>query len=137
MSKFHPSRFMRVSLIGDAAASGATGLLLLIGAGVLSGLLDLPEALMRWAGITLLPYAALILYLGSRDTLSSSAVWAVIGTNLIWAAASILLLLMDLISPNGLGLAFVLFQAAVVAGFAEAQFMSLRRSASSRMAEAM
>ena len=137
MSRFHPSRFMRLSLIGDAAASGATGLLLLIGAGVLSGLLGLPEALMRWAGVALLPYAALILYLGKLDALSSSAVWAVISTNVIWAAASVLLLLMGWISPNGLGLAFVLFQAAVVAGFAEAQFVGLRRSSSSRMAKAM
>lgn len=35
--------FLRRALLADALVSGATGLLLLLGAGLLAGLLELPE----------------------------------------------------------------------------------------------
>ena len=38
--------FLRTALLGDAAASGATGLLLVIAAGPLAPLLGLPEPLL-------------------------------------------------------------------------------------------
>jgi hypothetical protein len=53
----------------------------------------------------------------------------VIGINALWVADSVLLLLGGWVNPTGLGYAFVLFQAAVVAGFADAQYLGLRRSA--------
>ncbi len=52
--------FLRLALLGDAAASGATGLLLATAAGPLAPLLGLPEPLLRSAGLVLLPYAAAI-----------------------------------------------------------------------------
>ena len=128
MSTFNPSAFLRFALIGDAVASGATGLLMTLGAGFLAGLLGLPESLLRWAGLILLPYAAGIAYLGTRQRLSRGAVWAVIAINVAWVAESMLLLLGSWVNPMGLGYAFVLFQALVVAGFAEAQYLGLRRS---------
>lgn len=57
-SSFQPSPLLRYALIGDALASGATGLLLAGGTGLPTGLLGLPEQLMRYAGLFLLPYAA-------------------------------------------------------------------------------
>ena len=44
MSTTHPTQFLRNVLLLDAAASGATGLLLIAGAGLLDGLLGLPAA---------------------------------------------------------------------------------------------
>lgn len=51
---------LKFALVADAAVSGATGLLLAAGASLLAGLLALPEPLMRYAGLFLLPYAAVV-----------------------------------------------------------------------------
>jgi hypothetical protein len=136
MSSFHPSTFLRYALIGDAVASGATGLLTALGAGFLAPLVGLPEALLHGAGLILLPYAAIIAYLGTRQSLSRSAVWTVIVVNAMWAADSALLLLSGWVAPTALGYAFVIFQAVVVAVFAEAQYFGLRRSSPRGLATA-
>ncbi len=128
MSSFSPSPLLRYALVGDAVASGATGLLLALGAGALAGLLGLPEALMRSAGLILLPYAAVVAFLGTRATISRRAVWAVIAVNGVWVADSLILLASGWVSPTALGYAFVLAQALVVLLFAEAQCFGLRRA---------
>jgi hypothetical protein len=128
MSTVHPSAFLRYAILGDAVASGATGLVALAGAGFLTETLGLPEALLRGAGLILIPYAAAIAYLGTRPILSRWAVWAMITANAVWVVDSALLLLSGWVSPTFLGAAFVIFQAVVVGGFAEAQFVGLRRA---------
>jgi len=70
---------------------------------------------------------ALLFYLSTREQLSRSIVWAVIAANGAWVAASGLLLLSGRIEPTLLGYVFVLGQAVAVAGFAEAQYVGLRR----------
>ena len=47
--------FLRYALLADAVASGATGLMMIAGAGLLEGLLGLPVALMREAGLCWCP----------------------------------------------------------------------------------
>lgn len=128
MSSFTPSTLLRYALVGDAVASGATGLLMAAGAGFLTELLGLPEPLLRAAGLVLLPYAALVAYLGTRAVLSRGAVWTVIIVNGLWVIDSLALLLGPSLTPTALGYAFVLFQAVVVLVFAEAQYFGLRRS---------
>ncbi len=126
----HPTPFLRFALLGDAAASGATGLLLAAGAGSLASLLGLPEGLLRFAGLALLPYAAFVARLGTRDGgAARNAVRAVVAVNLLWTLDSVLLLALGPVSPNGLGTAFVLAQALVVLGFAAMQWTALRGAA--------
>ena len=120
--------FLRYALLADAVASGATGLLLIAGAGFLDGLLGLPVALMREAGLLLVPYVAFVAYVGTRERISRTAAQAVIALNIVWTVCSILLLLTDYVAPTALGYAFVIAQAAVVAVFAELQFIGLRRA---------
>ena len=127
MSHFHPSPFLRRSLILDAVASGATGALMLAGAGLLEGWLGLPAALLRAAGLVLVPYVAFVGYLATRETLTPAAVWTVVAANGLWAAASIGLLLSGWVAPTALGYAFVIAQAAVVAVFGELQYVGMRR----------
>jgi hypothetical protein len=127
MSMFHPSPFLRRAIVLDAAASGATALLLIVGAGLLEGLLGLPVALVRGAGLILIPYVAYVAWLGTRDRVSPGAVWLVIAANAAWTIASIGLLLSGWVAPTMLGIAFVVAQAAVVALFGELQYMGLRR----------
>ena len=54
------SLLLRRALIADALITGATGALMLAGAGPLHDWLDLPTALLRWAGLFLIGYAGLV-----------------------------------------------------------------------------
>jgi hypothetical protein len=91
-------------------------------------LLGLPVALMREAGLLLVPYVAFVAYVGTRETISRPAVQAIIAINVLWVAASIGLLMSGYLAPTVLGYAFVIFQAVVVGLFAELQLIGLRRS---------
>jgi hypothetical protein len=119
--------FLRYALLADAIASGATGLLMIAGAGLLEGLLGLPAALMREAGLLLVPYVAFVAWVGTREAISRAAVHTVIALNVVWTVASIGLLLTDYVAPTALGYAFVIGQATAVALFAELQVIGLRR----------
>jgi hypothetical protein len=128
MTMLHPSPLLRQALLSDAVTSAACGLLMLLGAGPLSSLLGLPELLLRLSGAVLLPYAAVIAYLGMREQLQRPFVWAVVIGNVIWTADSLLLLMSGWVEPTRAGYAFVIAQALVVLMYAELQYMGLRRS---------
>jgi hypothetical protein len=125
---FQSTRFLRYALIGDAIASGATGLLMAAGAGILTGLLNLPEELLRYAGMFLLPYAAIVAHVGTRPEVSKAAVWTIMAVNALWAIESIGLLIGSWFAPTMLGYAFVIFQALVVLTFAASQYVGLRQA---------
>jgi hypothetical protein len=127
IERSRPSSFLRLVLLADAAASGATGSLVLIGGGFLEGLLGVPAPLLREAGLILLPYVAFVVYVGTRRSLARPAVWAVIVCNALWTAASVLLLTGPWIAPTALGYAFVIGQASIVALLAGLQYLGLQR----------
>ena len=127
MSNDQSSTFLRRALLLDAAASGATALLAIAAAGLLEGLLGLPAALLRGAGLVLVPYVAFVIYAGTREAVSRPAVWTIIAANVLWAVASALLLVSGLVAPTALGYAFVIGQALVVALLGELQYVGLRR----------
>ena len=131
-----PNALLRAALVGDAAASGATGLLLLTAAGPLAGLLGLPGELLRSAGLILVPYALFVLWAGTRPQLRRGLVMAIVALNAIWVIDSLALLASGWVAPTGLGTAFVIAQALIVGVFAEAQFIGLRRSSAPRLAAA-
>lgn len=120
---------LRQALLADGIVSGATGIALALAAGPLADFLGLPTLLLRLAGLSLLPYAAALFYLGTRTTISRPGAWAVVGLSLLWAAASVLLLLTGWVDPTGVGTLFVIVQALVVAAVADVQYLALRRSA--------
>lgn len=122
------STLLRRALTADAVLTGATALMLLAGAGFLGGLLGLPVALLRGAGLSLVPFTAFLVYLLRREHLPRGAAWFVVACNALWAVDSILLLFTSWVDPTRLGYVFVVFQALVVAGFAEMQYVGLRRS---------
>src|SRR5215217_6212498 len=103
--------FLRYALLADAIASGTTGLLLIAGADLLTGLLGLPVALMREAGLLLVPYVVFVAFVGTRQAVPRRAVQAVITVNVLWAAAGIGLLVSGWVAPTLLGYAFVIAQA--------------------------
>lgn len=122
------STFLRYALIADAVASGATGLLMIAGADLLTGLLGLPAALMRESGLLLVPYVALVAFVATRDTIPLAAVKAIIALNVLWVLGSVGLLVGGLVAPTLLGYAFVIVQAIAVGVLAELQIIGLRRA---------
>lgn len=128
MSLIQSSPLLRNALALDAAACAGMGLLLATAAAPLAAPLGLPEALLRGAGIVLLPCAALLGFLASRAALPRLAVHAVIGINLLWIVDSLAILVLGWFAPTGLGIAFVLIQAAAVAIVTELEVIGLRRS---------
>src|ERR1700730_9987738 len=118
---------LRLTLRAYAGASGATAALLVAGAGLLERLLGLPVALMREAGMLLIPYVVLVVFVAARP---SVAVNAIIAINAAWTAASVLLLVSGWVSPTLLGVAFVLAQALAVGAFAAIQYLCLRQAGS-------
>ena len=124
----NPSLFLRRAIQADAIFSGASAVLLTFGAGALAPLLNLPEALLRETGLFLIAYAALVGWLGTRQSMPKALVMIVIAGNAAWTLASIALLFSGAVTPNLLGEAFVVAQAIATGVFAELQYIGLRRS---------
>jgi hypothetical protein len=122
------SMLLRRALWLDAVVSGAFGLVGLLATGWMSTRFGLPEELLRVASLLMLPWMALLGTLATRATIASTAVNSVIAINLVWAVASIGLLLSGAVSPTTLGTAFVLIQAAGVLLFAALQYAGSRRN---------
>jgi hypothetical protein len=118
---------LRTLLAVDAAMCLASGLALAVAAGPLAETFALPAALLRGAGLVLLPWAGLVGWCAARTVAPRWAVRTVVGVNLLWAADSVLLLASGWVVPNGLGLAFVLVQAVAGGGIAVLQALALRR----------
>jgi hypothetical protein len=129
MNLHQSSIVLRRWLLADAAISGAAGLMMLIGAGALDHLLGIPAALLRVAGIALLPFSGMVWYLSRQEAISRPIVLTVVALNAGWVAGSFLLLVSGWIAPTSVGVAFVILQALVVAAFAEFQYTALRRTA--------
>ena len=126
----NPSAFLRRAILGDAIFSGMSAVLLTFGAGALAPLLNLPEALLRETGLFLIAFAALVGWLGTRQSMPKALVVIVIAGNAAWTLASIALLFSGAVTPNLLGEAFVAIQAIAVGALAELQYIGLRKSGS-------
>lgn len=131
----HPDRaartdraaFLKLVLALDAASSAGMGLLLAAAAGPLGGLTNLQAPLLREAGLLLLPFALFVAWLASRQVPPGLAVRVAIGINGLSALESLLLPITGWVAPNGLGQAFVIGQALVVALMATLQIVGWRR----------
>jgi hypothetical protein len=126
MMTVRSSTLLRRLLLVDAAISGATGVMMLAAAGLLASLLEVPAPLIRYSGLLLLPFAAMVLYFAKAERLSRGRVWTVILMNASWVLGSVVLLVTGWIDPNVFGVAFVVVQAIAVAGLAEFQYTALR-----------
>ena len=124
----HPSLFLRRAILADAIFSGASAVLLTLGAGPLAPLLNLPEPLLRETGLFLIAYAALVGWLGTRQAMPKALVVIVIAGNAAWTIASIALLFSGWVNPNLPGETVVAMQAIAVGAFAELQYIGLRKS---------
>ena len=81
---------------------------------------------MREAGLLLIPYVALVAFVGTREAIPLAAVRLIIALNVLWVLGSVALLI-GFVVPTMLGYAFVIAQAVAVGVFAELQIAGLRR----------
>ena len=124
----HASPFLRRALLADAIFSGVSAAGLTLGAGAFATLFNLPEALLRETGLFLIAYAALVGWLGTRESVAKALVLIVIAGNAAWTLASIALLFSGAVSPNLFGEIVVVAQAIATGVFAELQYIGLRKS---------
>jgi len=120
--------FLKSALRLDAIVSGAAGLLMTAGASSLAPVLGLPEGLLFYAGLVLFPFIGLLVHMSRQQSIRRLMLIDVVAINALWVAASIALLVAAPVSPNALGIAFVLAQAGAVALFAILQGAALRRA---------
>ena len=124
----NPSQLLRRALLADAVFSGVSAVGLTLGAGLLAPFFNLPEALLRETGLFLIAYAALVAWLGTRQTVLKALVLFVVAGNAAWTLASIALLFSGAVNPNLLGEIVVVAQAIATGVFAELQYIGLRKS---------
>jgi hypothetical protein len=119
--------FLRRVLALDALSCLAMGLLMGVGAAALAPLFGLPEPLVRFAGLALLPLAAFIGWLATRPNPPRPLVWVVILGNLAWTAESFITLGQS--QATAPGTAFVTAQALAVLGLALLEYAGVRKAA--------
>ncbi|HVL76058.1 MAG TPA: hypothetical protein VM406_08580 [Noviherbaspirillum sp.] len=127
MSATTASNFLRKVLLADGVGAAAGAVALVALSAPLSALLGLPQLLLTIAGVLLGLIAAGVLWLASRERMPRAGVWAVIAVNVVWVLDSLLLLVSGYVNPTAFGQAFIVAQAAVVAVFAELEYIGLRR----------
>ena len=109
---------------------GQASLLLTLGAGEFAPLLNLPQPLLREAGLFLIVYASFVGWLSTRAGFPRILVVAVVAGNAAWTLSSIALIFSGAVTPNVLGEIALASQAIIVGVLAELQFLGLRRSGS-------
>lgn len=125
-----PDGAVRRALLADTAASSAVGVLLIAGHQVLDDPLGIPAGWLLGLGLFMVVYGVDVGLVGIRQAAPGTGVWhrlarAIPPLNGAWVVASIAVVLADVFDLTGLGTAFVLGQAAVVAGLAVVQQRAL------------
>jgi hypothetical protein len=85
--------------------------------------------LLRVAGLSLVPFVLYVAVVARSTPVRLGHVRVIAIVNLLWVAASLLLMLVGPDSLTGLGYAFIAVQALVVMAFAEFQWMGYRAAA--------
>ncbi|MGH8794873.1 MAG: hypothetical protein ACRDXX_19810 [Stackebrandtia sp.] len=120
---------LRLALRLDAVATGALGLGLAVGGGLVDSLLGIPAAALHGVGAFFVVYAIALGALSTRRTINRNAARAVVAVNAVWVLDSVVVLGAGLWSFTAIGTAAFVAVAAAVAGFAAVQFLGLRRMA--------
>ena len=124
----HTITFLKRVLARDAASCLGIGAALALGAGALAPLLGLERSLLFGAGATLIPVGLFMLWAATRATPPRPAVYLIVAGNMLWVLES-LIVLRGAEAITAWGTAFVLVQAAAVAGLAGLEWIGVRRLA--------
>lgn len=119
---------LKLALMADAIVSATVGVLSLTGARWLDSRFDLPAGLLAGSGAIAIAYAGGMAMLSTRTPIQAAAGRAVVTGNVVWAAATAVLLFSGWIEPNARGIAFILVHLLGALTFAELQVLALRNS---------
>ncbi|MYU50477.1 MULTISPECIES: hypothetical protein [Streptomyces] len=119
---------LRSSLRVDGWSSAVFGLVMLVGNTWLSGPLGLPTTWSVPFGIALLGGAAALALIAGYPRIPAHLAVTVVAGNTLSCAALLLLAFTDVLPLTGLGRAFLVSGALVVAVFTECEFVGLRRA---------
>ena len=119
---------LRGALRVDALASAASGIAYLVAAGPIGDLLGLPSGFLRAVGAFSVIYAAYAWFTASRPRVSLGTSRFIAIGNLAYCAASLALVIAGWHSPTTTGSVWIVLQGLLVAGFADAQLLGVRRA---------
>jgi hypothetical protein len=125
MTAITPAYQLRNVLRLDSLTCVVMGIALASASVYVSALTALPERLLFWVGISLLPIGLVIHAAATPRFHTRAAVGAVIVGNLLWVVGSALLVVSGWVEPNALGYAFISVQALVVAVFVWLEYAAL------------
>jgi hypothetical protein len=129
MSRIPMTPFLRRVLLIDAGLSGLTALVMLFDAEPLAAWAGLPAGLVQAIGAALVPWAALLGWLGTRAALPRAAIGAVVALNFVWVLDCVLLALGAFGEPLAAGVAVAMVQAVGTFVIAELEWLGVRRAA--------
>ncbi|WP_251020805.1 hypothetical protein [Streptomyces sp. ISL-98] len=122
------SDLLRTSLRIDAWSTAVFGVVMLVGSEWLSGPLGLPTSWSVPFGVAMLGGAAALALIAGYPRIPSRLAAIVVVGNTLSCAAMLVLAFTSVIPLTGLGTAFMVVGALVVAVFAELELIGLRRS---------
>jgi hypothetical protein len=120
--------FLQRALLGNAAFSGISGLLMFLAAGPISQFSGLDSPLiLSIIGIVLLLYMPLLVWLANQSPVPNWMAWAVIELDLLWVIGSLILIFTSLVPLTTGGKWAIVITADIVTVFAFLQYIGLRR----------
>lgn len=116
---------LRPFLLADAALTGGNGIVYLLAAAPLAAWFGIPPTLLLAAGAFLAAVGVGLLVLATRRPIPRLGVVAIAELNAVWAIASLVYAVFG--GLTGIGVAWTLLQAALVAAFAARQWWYTRQ----------
>ncbi|MEU2254375.1 hypothetical protein [Nocardia xishanensis] len=122
-----PADALRTALHVDGWSTGAFGVVMLSGAAALRDPLGLPTAWSIPFGVAMLGGALALVLIAGYPRIPAGHARAVVAVNALSAVGMVGLAFSGVLELTGLGVAFLLTGAAVVAAFAAIEYAALRR----------
>lgn len=127
MTELHErQRWLRNSLLANAVFSTLSGLTFTLAATSVADFIGLEQSLwVRSIGVGLLGFAAYVAFVATRPEIDLRAAIAIVVGDLAWVVGTVPVVMLDLLSANGLVAAVAI--ADVVGVFALLQYYGVRR----------
>jgi hypothetical protein len=123
--------FLQRALLGNAAFSGISGLVMVLASGSISEFLGLGNpVILVIVGSVLLLYMPMLVWLSNQSPVPGHFAWEVIALDLLWVIGSLVLIFTDLVPLTTGGKWAIAITADIVALFAILQYIGLRRQQS-------
>lgn len=122
------SRLLQKAILGNAIFSGTSGLLFLLFSNPAAGFLGLEENIwILGVGVILLLYTPVLYWISKRTPVEHWIAWLIIGLDILWIVGSVILIFGIFVEFSIPGKWAIAIVADIVAVFAIAQYLGLRK----------